>query len=396
MAHRFVNRIFLQIVQVPRSTVANKMVANKMVSNKMVAHAKTCSKAIPEDIIIVVDHTPYEESMLPMSELPKISSGITQRSCGKQYHESKAQPTPKVVSPSSLVSAVSRPKEGCPTPSPSDALLRKDRQGLQATHDPTSTTRMYALYLLPLCFGSFVGFCLSTWVRMKLGVWSIYPIAVIQNLYSGEEGHKVPGYDRIMSWHCLFAFVWMFVCLHQIATASVGTFATARLARRAHVFAGKYVGPISLFGMTPFWVAAVWYNTDYVGGIKVIAYMVVGFDSVCILINAIFGMQCLLDPKVKRLYVDRQQAIADHKIYMFFAFKWSMLPGYDRVNMALVQFLYPSCFTGFKGVAIGAFASNIQMEIGSLVVMWLCDTLWNKIHLYNLGIGWFHVVFMLC
>jgi ABC-type Co2+ transport system permease subunit len=353
---------------------------------------------VQEDIFIVVDH---QDNCLTESKCGamgnKGSSSATKRRCGKQHNESKTQPAPKVVAvsanPLPIISVVSRQHEGPSTPTTSD-LLRKDRQGLNAALEQTSTTRMYALYLLPLAFGSFVGFCLSTWVRMKLGVWSIYPIAIIQNLYSGEEGHKAPGYDKIMTWHCLFAFVWMFVCLHQIATASVGTLTIARLARRAHVFAGRYVGPISLFGMTPFWVAAIWYNTDYVGGVKVIAYMVVGFDSVCILLNAVFGMQCLLDPRVKRLYANKQQAIADHKIYMFFAFKWSMLPGYDRVNMALVQFLYPSCFTGFKGVAIGSFASNIQMEIGSFVIMWLCGTLWDKIHLYNLGVGWFHVVFM--
>lgn len=73
--------------------------------------------------------------------------------------------------------------------------------------------------LVPIFIGSLVGFALSTWVRAQMGIWSLFPVAILKKLFPGEEGHKVPGYDRIISWHALFACVWMFVCMLQLASA---------------------------------------------------------------------------------------------------------------------------------------------------------------------------------
>ena len=72
--------------------------------------------------------------------------------------------------------------------------------------------------LVPIFIGSLIGFALSTWVRAQMGIWSLFPVAILKKLFPGEEGHKVPGYDRIISWHALFACVWMFVCMLQLAS----------------------------------------------------------------------------------------------------------------------------------------------------------------------------------
>ena len=196
----------------------------------------------------------------------------------------------------------------------------------------TRSTRLYALMLVPIFIGSLIGFALSTWVRAQMGIWSLFPVAILKKLFPGEEGHKVPGYDRIISWHALFACVWMFVCMLQLASAV----STACWARRIHRFAGKFVGPTSLIAMTPLWVLAMWKNTDYQGEVKVLAYMIVSFESALILVNVYCGLRCILDPKNKISAKSKSEAIEKHKAYMFFAILWSMAPGYDRFCMACV------------------------------------------------------------
>ena len=244
--------------------------------------------------------------------------------------------------------------------------------------------------LVPIFIGSLVGFALSTWVRAQMGIWSLFPVAILKKLFPGEEGHKVPGYDRIISWHALFACVWMFVCMLQLASAV----STACWARRIHRFAGKFVGPTSLIAMTPLWVLAMWKNTDYQGEVKVLAYMIVSFESALILVNVYCGLRCILDPKNKISAKSKSEAIEKHKAYMFFAILWSMAPGYDRFCMACVQMLHPQCFTGFKGVAIGAFVSNVQLAAGMLVIPRLVGIQSAKLVRHNVFWAHIHIALM--
>jgi len=228
---------------------------------------------------------------------------------------------------------------------------------------------------MPLVLGTALAFGYTVAMRVREQVWSINPLAFALGVHPIMKVSNV--LDRTISFHAIFAFVWLGAVLFQLTSAYC--FKPKRsLWQKSHVIVGRYVAVTSMLLFLPSAIVAPLAQGRSPDK-SFLRYIVIDVSpnvlmTAEVVVNAVIG-----------IHKARANDFFAHKLFMFFSVMASLRSGTGRLGIALVQLATPDKWLEGLTLPLGSILGTLMVITVTSVVSWRMGQLASWTYVVNIA-----------